>query len=174
MQKPSLYSLAVSASTFSVIASDRWLLCDNYDRHSFTQSMRSTKNTSIDSSCIMKCRCHNSAEMLFCRQRDDIPGRIHKWHVPQTSSETFPLDSRVLFRSVPACAALQSRGVLLNFASSCACDWKLSVGLMRTLKTYFSWMRVQMWWLLLVIGKLMLDMSNRVILTIFSELFFVL
>lgn len=70
----------------------------------------------------MKCFCRNGAEMLFCRQIDDIPGRIHKWHVPQTSSEAFPLDSRVLFRLVPACATLQSRGVLVNVASSCACD----------------------------------------------------
>lgn len=54
MNKPSLYSLGVSAPTCSVIASDR--------------------------------------------QTGDVPGRVHKWHVPPNARECYPLDSRVLFR----------------------------------------------------------------------------
>ncbi len=33
---------------------------------------------------------------------NSVPGRVHKWTVPQNASESFPLDSRVLFGFVPA------------------------------------------------------------------------
>ncbi len=121
MKKPSLYSLAVAASTFSVIASDRWLW---QSRQSFFHAINAVYEYYFNwwqlYSFIMKCNSNSSPDILFCRQIDDIPGRIHKWHVPQTSSESFPLDSRVLFRLVPISSRMCN--VESTRLSSCACD----------------------------------------------------
>jgi hypothetical protein len=55
---------------------------------------------------------------LIRRQTGDVPGRVHKWHVPPNARECYPLDSRVLFR-FPLPLTADDMNITL---SRCRCD----------------------------------------------------
>jgi hypothetical protein len=56
---------------------------------------QNTAMTHMNDSSVCLCVLNSSR-----RQSGDVPGRVHKWHIPPNSRESQPLDSRVLFRSV--------------------------------------------------------------------------